>query len=291
MKLRLQSIASIVFILTFASNLRADLQNDLVGYWPLNETSGNIAHDASGVGQNGTLGNYAGNQGNWVSGQTGGALHFTASSSQYVMVPGFTQPTSTMTLTAWVSADSMPLWATIAASWGGGYGLFTWGNTQRSGLISDYFAQPTSTPGLINVNEVQENVYRPRSFPSPSRGPTVSSLSLNTWHFMALVADGSYMTLYRDGQVSGYFGYTGNFLPSPVPYLTIGANINNGPGNGYWDGSIEDVGLWTRPLSADELGSIYQNGEAGIPLLPVPEPSSLCLLAVGLGVLATRKLR
>src|ERR1700690_2974589 len=66
------------------------LANGLDGYWTFDETSGGILHDSSGHGFNGTLVNFPGGQGNWTSGQTGGALQFGGPSShQYVGVPSF----------------------------------------------------------------------------------------------------------------------------------------------------------------------------------------------------------
>src|SRR5580698_11526594 len=59
----------------------------LVGYWPFDETSGSVAHDASGFGNNGALlcnSNCA--LPTWTAGIHHGALDFT-SASQYVSVP------------------------------------------------------------------------------------------------------------------------------------------------------------------------------------------------------------
>ena len=63
------------------------IPSGLVGYWPFDETSGSIAHDASGFANNGTLlcnGNCA--LPSWTSGIRHGALDF-SSNNQSVSVP------------------------------------------------------------------------------------------------------------------------------------------------------------------------------------------------------------
>ncbi|MHB8971673.1 MAG: PEP-CTERM sorting domain-containing protein [Pirellulaceae bacterium] len=46
----------------------------------------------------------------------------------------------------------------------------------------------------------------------------------------------------------------------------------------YFDyGDYDEAALWNRALSATEMSSLYAQG-----LAPVPEPNSLCLLAIGL---------
>ncbi|HKI68159.1 MAG TPA: hypothetical protein VKA67_01110, partial [Verrucomicrobiae bacterium] len=96
------------------------LANGLDGYWTFDEITGGILYDHSGHGYNGTLLNFPGGQGNWTSGKIGGALQFGGpAASQSVRVPDFPMPTNSMTLTAWVWADSAPRWATIAANWNG----------------------------------------------------------------------------------------------------------------------------------------------------------------------------
>lgn len=52
------------------------VETDLVGYWPLDETGGLTAYDASGNGRDGTLVNMAGTE--WTPGMLRGALDLTA---------------------------------------------------------------------------------------------------------------------------------------------------------------------------------------------------------------------
>ncbi|MFO1499898.1 MAG: LamG domain-containing protein [Verrucomicrobiota bacterium] len=272
MRLRFFSPQIVVAVLLSTSPVLGNpITDGLVGYWPLNETSGNTAHDASGHGNDGTLVNYAGNSGSWVPGQVGGALHFDAKKGQYITVPSFIQPTTSFSLSAWVNADSLPMWASIAANWNAVVGRFHFENFSNSGLICDYYAQPGGQ--VLEVNHVTEQG---------------APLSLNTWHLMTLVSDGSSVKIYRDGQQTGSTTFVGDLIPAPVPQLTIGGhdypNDPYAPSTlGFWDGEIQDVALWTRALSVSEVASLYQTGLTGNPLLRTPDAGgSAFLLAAAL---------
>jgi hypothetical protein len=171
----------------------------------------------------------------------------------------------------------MPQWATIAANWNGLYGTLNYGLFGSEPYLSMYFAEPHSQG--INVANGSETPQIP---PLP-RG--VPPLSLGQWHYVAVVADSANQEVqfWRDGQNAGSFFYTGSFYPAPVPQLNFGGEPTYGnPNQGYWDGKIDDLALWTRALSSQEIASIYQAGLNGLPLISlVPEPSTLSCVAVG----------
>lgn len=61
--------------------------------------------------------------------------------------------------------------------------------------------------------------------------------------------------------------------------LMIGENPD--AQNREWEGLVDDVAIWSRPLSRDEILTLYNDGD-GRPLgLLIPEPASLGLLALG----------
>jgi hypothetical protein len=240
----------------------SDITDGLVGYWPFDETNGIVAHEASGNGLNGMLTNFPGGQGNWVAGQIGGALQFGGlSAKQYVHVPDFTKPTTSLTISAWVWADSLPLWATIAANWNGLYGALNYGIFVSDPYLSLYFAEPNDQG--INVANGSES------------DPPIT---LGEWHHVTVVANASRrgaprVEFYRDGQPVGFFPYSGSFYPAPVPWLNIGGEPTYDPNEGYWDGKIDDLALWTRALSRSEISNIYTAGLEGRSLLsstPLP---------------------
>ena len=240
----------------------ADLINGLDGYWTFNETNGGVLHDYSGHGFNGTLVNFPNGQGNWTTGLFGGALEFGgAGTHQYVRVPDFAMPTNSMTLTAWVWANSTPYWATIAANWNGAWGAFNYSTFGGTAKMSLYTADAYVQGGI-------EIAY----------GVSLLTLSVNHWHFVAFVANsqtGS-ITFMQDWMAAGGFGYHGRLLASSSQ-LNIGDDPSDtSPGQGDWDGKIEDLAIWTRALSPQELVSIYNAGLAGHSLLTLITPTLSC---------------
>src|SRR5713226_10502564 len=68
----------------------ADFKDGLVGYWPFDETSGQVAHSLVPASADGQLYNFPDDDSQWVRGQIGGALYFRGESFQdYVIVPSY----------------------------------------------------------------------------------------------------------------------------------------------------------------------------------------------------------
>lgn len=263
-------ISALVCWTTAPVTAATGLANGLDGYWSFDETSGGILHDSSGNGRNGTLVNFPNGQGAWTSGQLGGALQFGGPAThEYVSVPNFTMPTASMTLTAWVWADATPNWATIAANWNGGYGAFNYATFESTPNMSLYVADGGSPPNIVNVDY----------------GESSASVSLDQWHFLAFVANSAThtVTFMQDGVVTGGFSYGGELLASSSQ-LNIGDDPSDtSPGQGNWDGKIDDLAIWTRALSSQELASIYDAGLSGQSLATlIPEPSVIALFGLAM---------
>ncbi len=138
------------------------LSAGLVGYWPFDETSGNVAHDYSGNSSHGTLQGYIGDSTQWVSGKAGNALDFGGLvSQQYVLVPDYVKPDSELTISAWVRPDSLDYNATIVKNWGDGssltgadvLGQFQLGMASMTGELSGVMPlSPTGTASTTVQN-------------------------------------------------------------------------------------------------------------------------------------------
>jgi hypothetical protein len=136
-----------------------------------------------------------------------------------------------------------------------------------------YVADGGNPPGEVNVDY----------------GVSSASLSLNVWHFVAFVADSPSRTItfMQDGVVAGSFNYRGQLFAS-TSQLNIGDDPSDtSPSQGNWDGKIDDLAIWTRALSSQELADIYNAGLAGQPLSTlVPEPSVIEMVSLGLLMVA-----
>lgn len=95
------------------------------------------------------------------------------------------------------------------------------------------------------------------------------SLATSEWHMITLVVDGTTMTAYKDGQPVQIFHYDENVDSSlwtadsgPVTegYLAtmtelyLGANVYGDP---LYNGAIDDVYLYNKALTAEEVAALY----------------------------------
>jgi hypothetical protein len=223
----------------------------LAAYWAFDETSGATAADATANANHGALVNFPADDTQWVAGQVGGALQFRgAGGNDYVSVDNYPKPGSTMTLSAWVWADARPTWATIVKNWPSSQQQFHFGLQDSAGDLSNFLVQQ----GGAIVGPVREGAGTP--------------LPLGSWQHVALVCNGRVMQLYRNAVPVGIpLAYNGTFQTNPVnPYLSIGAKRNDVTVDSYWQGRMDDLGLWTRGLTPDEIFSIYKAGTNGQPL-------------------------
>lgn len=94
----------LIFLISFIFVLTSTSEADLVGLWRLDETSGTVAHDASGNGHNGTL---VGDP-MWAHGKIGGALDFDGN-DDLVELGKFDVVGPGITLAGWIRPDSFTI--------------------------------------------------------------------------------------------------------------------------------------------------------------------------------------
>jgi len=78
-------------------------------------------------------------------------------------------------------------------------------------------------------------------------------LPLNEWHFIAAVADGTNLLLYDNGELKDTLSYTG----------IVGVNGETkigGAGDGYFNGTIDEVRIYSQALSLAEIQKHYAEG-------------------------------
>lgn len=221
------------------------LTNNLAGYWKFDETTGRTAADSSGLGNAGGLRNFPTNDTQWVRGKHGGALNFRgAPLNDYVLVTNYPKSTTTLTVAAWVWADSRPTWATVAKNWpGGNASHFHFGLQDTGGDLSNYIRQNNTDYGLREGTP---------------------QLPLGAWQHVAFVLDANTERIYRNGIQVASAPYSGT-LPNPTSAtLAIGAKVFNGgaTADSFWDGMIDDLAVWNRALSPQEIQSLGTAGGA-----------------------------
>ena len=118
----------------------------------------------------------------------------------------------------------------------------------RDNLFTDFYLLQYSANSIearfTNSSGIQYNIV--------SQG-----LQLNTWQHYAMTYDGSYLRVYRNGMITESIAASGSINNSTQPFL-VGNQIYQGT-NYYLDGKVDEVGLWNRALTDQEIKCLYQN--------------------------------
>ena len=210
--------------------------NGLVGFWPLNETSGVVAHDLSGRGCDGVLHNGP----IWVSRETGSALRFDSDNDE-VVFNGLDVNRAAgghNTVTFWMYWDAGS--SEMPFGWGNAYDLYFSGN---------YFG----------FNTGQGNVF----------GLYAPQLKRQWVHVAAVFYNGvpssSTVKLYLDGSRQ----VLTDCLSRKTTYsktVTTNAYMSGwGATEGYkFGGMIDDMRIYNRELSADEIVAVMADVNTAI---------------------------
>jgi hypothetical protein len=209
----------------------------LVGWWKLDDGAGSLAADASGNGNNGTI-----TGASWVAGHIGGALSFNGSSNVVSMgKPAALNLTHVGTIACWVKYDN-----TTAA------GSSKWpmilGNGDWDADVNGYLFALNSEAG--NEGQVIFEIL------NGSGGVFVVSTAKygnSAWHHLCGTWNGSALTLYVDGVSVGTTPQTADAVSGANPFV-IGRNA--AAADGFFAGSVDDVRVYNRALSATEVAAL-----------------------------------
>jgi len=97
------------------------------------------------------------------------------------------------------------------------------------------------------------------------------------WHHVVGTFDGKDAKIYVDGRLVGKQGHWVGEIPHTPYDLTIGANRSNPDGSlgeigASFNGLMDDVMMFSRALSADEIQALFKS-QGGV-LAPPPAPAS-----------------
>lgn len=70
--------------------------------------------------------------------------------------------------------------------------------------------------------------------------------------------DGTTVNIYSNGHLDEQHPYNGTYIPDPQSPLKIGSSASSA-GSLLWTGTIDDLALYNRTLTQDEIRSIYAN--------------------------------
>jgi uncharacterized repeat protein (TIGR01451 family) len=208
------------------------LPSGLIGYWTFNEGTGSVAHDSSGNGYNATVSNTS-----WTTGLFSFGLSFNGSNSQAVTsaIPF----TNAFSVSAWVNPAVAGQNANAAiAQADSATGVYLGADstgTQYKFIVNN----ATGSSGSCAYSGVVSGC---------AQGGTISS----GWHLVTGTYDGTTGILYVDGAMvsSDTFTAPGNASLA----LNMGRNYTSGS---VWNGILDDLRLYSRPLAAEEVSSLF----------------------------------
>ena len=228
-----------------------DPSSGLTAYWKFDEASGTNAADSSGNGHNATLN--GGMTLQPAAGKIAGDVQADGSTG-YVLTPSIDLTgTQAITVSMWVNR-----------TYGGTLGPLMEATTNFNNTAPTFaiFADDSADCGVqaISVNSHGTGIYNSKCYTEPSSG---------AWHMLTAVLDN---TQAVNDQVSFYI--------DGVPQSTINwINQNNLSGSNYGNnalylmarlagslyiaGTIDDVRIYSRALSATDVLRLYNNSNGG----------------------------
>lgn len=217
------------------------LTTNLVSYWKLDESSGNAADSvgANTLTNNNTVGYAAAKINN---GADGGSSNTDKSLSRDGNTP------AGISYAQFVTAWSISLWMNETTQ--GSNKKFT--GMQVSDGSNRRNMQLTSDSGTLKVNvyDGTANSYT-----------TAQSLSTGTWYHVVYTYDGTDIRIYLNGTLvltqSRSFSQQND---SQAGGFGLVADRQNNSSVDFFSGLVDEVGIWSRALSAGEVSQLYNGG-------------------------------
>jgi len=215
------------------------LPDYIVLYFNFDEGGGNKAVDLSQYGNNGEI---TGNP-EWVDGKSGKAIHLDGSSVVITVPPSdsLTSLTSPLSVGAWIKPVSFPVeWQCLIEMEGSA-------DDRTNGWKI----------GFHNQNPVFTTYGHKDHFADQI------TLNENEWIYFAVVADGTNVNFYINGDLAQQVPFEGTIDVTNSPGVNIGAEKGQ-PGNWYSDVILDELWVANKALSADEVKTLSAPSAAAV---------------------------
>ena len=198
----------------------------LVGWWPGEGTANDLAGTNHGTLQGGVT---------YASGKVGQALSFNGTDGTVAV--GAWSPGSAWTIEAWVNPGAI----------GGG----------RKGIAGGF--SDCRDWGLVLQDGIFAVGIRPLGSCSQSLSSGVTA-NTNTWYYVVGTCDGATARIYVDGQLRNSGPVDNGYIGTPAG-VRIGGEVWTGGNN--FSGLIDELTIYNRALSPDEIVAIFAAGGQG----------------------------
>ena len=214
---------------------RHDWYNDnLIGWWPLDETYGTTASDWSGNNRTGASGSCT-----KVQGWHNGALNFDGVSSEVLMASNLSSVVFPFTIALWVKRAGGLAGTLVATDDVSGHYYGSWLQVQANGAVSIYIGNGGTPSASARKTKT-----------------SVAVISENIWtHVAAVVNSALDMALYINGidADGAYAGSATNMVHSSTGRLKLGCQVSAVTPILHYRGDMDDVRIYNRTLSLSEL--------------------------------------
>lgn len=219
------------------SNASHDLDRGIVGRWTFDEGKGSVAHDVSGRSNHGTVMGGA----KRTEGRIGGALELDGT-DDYVSIPNESSfdIAGDITVSAWIRVESFTEeWQAIVTKGDRAWRLHRANDTESVGFACSDLSR--SQVGDLYGKKVVAD---------------------GQWHHVAGVLKGTKSSIYVDGELDASMASSPAISVNDYSVL-IGANAQ--VAGRLFRGLIDDVRIYDRALSADELRALAKGDGAAVP--------------------------
>jgi FlaG/FlaF family flagellin (archaellin) len=212
---------------------------ELVAYWKFDEGSGTIAYDSSLYGNNGTLSKWAtAPLPEWVQGKYNWALKFNATGPDY---GGYIKTNNQMTL-----STPLTFSAWIKPSSTGNYPQIINTKCDGSGYVGFAFSLGYYTYQL-GLGTTSKELW------------TGSVVDNTGWYLVVGVINGSYSAIYVNGMQKANVALE-DLSATDYTFIGAGRYYDCAHPDKFFNGTIDDVRIWSRALTPEEIWNQYIHG-------------------------------
>ncbi len=234
-----------------AATAFAAAPTDYTNYWSFEDAAGGMVTD-NVAGKNGTLVGTSPGFG-WTSGKVGTALAMDGLAGESVSLPDNLITGTSGSLSLWFNMNELSNRNTI----------FSMSAKVENHSYMSFFVDLDGRPTIKYQTD-------PSVVEKTTQGNRI--LNRNEWYNLVITSDGLKYTLYVNGEQFDFLGSnTGKWFsplsPSYTYQYAFGSGVSYVPG--AFSGYIDDVRLFGRSLSFDEVQNIYNEGNIGVPLAPL----------------------
>ena len=224
-----------------------------VSYWKFDEAEGTTAYDSTGF-NHGTI---YGAQ--WTSGQVSSALDFDGM-NDYVDIPYDSSldidASEGISLSLWIKLNSYP------------------DSLNQGPIFGLYVSTGIGTKNYLSIMKSgYGNVIAWDQWPKTSYG-WIESIKpdLDTWYHVVVVEDSSYRAIHINGSLDASDNTPESYEGNPPDTIRIGSRAD-AYAPFYFHGKIDEVAIYDRVLSADEIQQLYESPDYRL------QPDSPCINA------------